>query len=627
MTIHYQYDDISLFPFKKEFSSYSWNILKQDAFSAFSVALLTIPQAMAYALLAGLPLSCGLFASIFSAITAAIFGSSRHLIAGSSTAIAILVQAGTAEVMFTYYRSLAGSEREIMTVLVLSQLALLIAFLQLAAAVCKLGRLVQFVSHSVIIGYVTGTAIAIVINQLFPFLGIESMVGNHSFYERGAYLISHVFQAHLPTILVGLGTLLSIVFLKRLDKRIPSAIITIAAATFIVYLFNLASYSDDAAAGLIDPYQSEGVRKVLLAGDSGGLFEMFPTFSFPHFETGIMNDLLPVAFAIALLSVMETATVVKSIAATSGQRLSINQEVFGIGLGNLVSSMMGAMPISGGAVRSSMNYCNGGQTRMAAILNAVISGVIAFSFGSFINFIPLSSLAALLLISSVNIVNPKQFFLCLKATSSDAFVLWVTLLSCIFFSLDIALYIGVVISVILYLKKAAIPQLMEYDIDDEGELVNISHGKRQEHKSIRVIKVEGELFFGAADLFQTTLKAFAEDDCSNQVIILQLKNARDIDATACLAVQQLHDYLKVSGRHLVACGLTTQVWEILSDSGLVEQIGKANLFLFDERHPQMHMQKAIQRAKQLTKPVVIEPVVERIAVQILPGPSPDASTI
>ncbi len=600
MTLQYQFDDISLTPIRNELSNYSWKSFHLDLSAAFAVAMLTIPQAMAYALLAGLPISCGIFASVFSSLVAAFFGSSRHLIVGPSTAIAILLQAGTSEVMFSYYRNLIGAEREFMAVMVLSQLVLLVAILQLAAAVCKLGRLIQFVSHSVIIGYVTGTAVAIVINQMFPFLGIQKMPGLSSFYERGCYLFTHLHQIHFPSALIGLASLSLILGLKAIDKRIPSALITFAVTGALVYYFELALYPVDGNSGLVDPYEEEGLRHVLLVGDVGKKFDFIPFLTYPYFDTGIMNELLPVAFALALLSVMETASVSKSIAACSGQRLSINQEILGVGLGNFLSSCIGAMPLSGSSVRTTMNYNSGAQSRIAALLNAIFSGIIASAFGFLIVLIPLSSLAALLLITAVNIVNPKQFFLCLKATSSDAFVLWITLLSCVFFSLNIALYIGVVISVILYLKKAAIPQLKEYDIDDSGELVNLCYGKPQEHKPIRVIKVEGELFFGAADLFQSTLKAFAEDDNSTKVIVLQLKNARDIDATACLALHQLHDYLKRTGRSLVACGLTSQVWEVLSDSGFVEQVGKQNLFIFDEMHPHSYMQKAIHRAKQLS---------------------------
>ncbi len=598
MSINYQMDDISFSPQRKEIATYSWKTFRQDALAAFGVCLLTAPQAMAYAVLAGLPLACGLFAAIFSAFVAPAFGSSRHLVVGPSNAIAILVQAGTSQVLFSYYRHLTGVEWDIMAVQVLTQLVFLTALLQLAAVVCKLGRLIQFVSYSVIVGYIAGTAIAIVVNQLFSIFGIERMPGVHSFYEQGAYLLTHLQHVHTPTLIIGISCLFTIICLKKIDKRIPATVVAIVLSTLVVYFMDLSSYGSDP--GSTDPYYAEEHHaKVMLVADSGGLLDFIPKLSFPYFDLGIMNSLLPVAFALALLGVMETTSLAKSIAASSGQRLSVNQEIFGVGLGNIVSAFVGGMPVSGSPSRTVLNYNSGAQTRFAAMLNAIYVGILVFVFGDFIAMVPLASLSALLLYSASNIVNWKHFFLCLKATSSDAFVLWMTLLSCIFFSLDVAFYIGVVLSIILYLKKAAVPQLVEYEIDEHGELINLHFCRFREHRPIRVIKVEGELFFGAADLFQTALKAFAEDDNTTRVIILQLKNTRDIDATTCLALEQLHDYLKNSGRQLICCGITHQLWEVLSDSGIVELIKKENLFLFDERYPHQHMQKAIVRANQL----------------------------
>jgi len=593
----YQVDDLSLSSLRKEWSSYTPDFFKKDSLAALNVALLTIPQAMAYALLAGLPISCGLVAVIFAAFLAPVFGSSRHLIVGPTNAIAILVQAGVSEVMFTYYRHLTGAEWDYMAVQILTQLVLITAAMQLVAAFFQLGRLIQFVSHSVITGYVAGTAIAIIVNQLYTMTGLPRQEGVHSLYERTAYLFSHLQQMHIPTTLIGLGSLGLIVFLKKTDRRIPAGVICFAIASLVVYAFDLASYPADPIA--VDPYEEEALPHVMLVGETGGLTGLMPNFSLPYFDTGIMNDLLPMAFALALLSIIETTSAAKSIAANSGQYLSTNQEIFGIGIGNAVSSIVGGLPISGSPLRSAVNYWSGAQTRFAAMLNSIFTGLLIWIGAEFITTIPLAALAALLIVSAMNIVNGKQFFLCLKATSHDALVLWVTLLSCMFFSIDIAFYIGVVLSIIFYLKKAAIPQLVEYDMDEQGELINLTYGKTFERKPIRLIKVEGELFFGSADLFQTTLKAITEDDRSTKVIILQLKNTRDMDATTCLALQQLHDYLKNSGRQLILCGLTPNLWEVLSDSGIVEATGKENLFLFDERHPQQHMMRAMGRAKQV----------------------------
>lgn len=611
MFVTHQNDDISLVPLENDISTYSWNTFRADAFAGLSLALITLPQAMASALLAGLPLSCGLFSAIYSLIIAALFGSSRHLVAGPSNAIAILIQLGTAQVLFTYYRDLTGLERDLAAMQILTQLTLIVAILQIAAAWCRLGRLTQFVSHSVVIGYICAAAIAVVINQLFVFLGMPRMPGMYSLYENAVYLITHLNETQWFAVLIGSGSLVMLTVFNRINSKIPAAVITLAIASIIVDLLGISSLSNHAWLASFYPIETP-LPQVLLIGDTGALSDVIPNFTVPFLNMRIMSGILPTAFAIALLSVMESISVAKSIAASSGQRLSINQEIFGLGLGNIVSALIGAMPISGGPTRSFMNYHYGSQTRFAAVLNGVSVALILFILGFFITRIPLAALAALLLVTAFKIVNMKHLLVCLKATSSDAFVLWVTLLSCLFFSLDIGFYMGVALSITLYLKKAAVPHLMEYTLDPTGELKHLHGTEVGEHRTIRVIKVSGELFFGAADLFQTTLKTIAEDDTSTRVIILHLKNARDIDATTCLAIQQLHEYLKGSGRYLLACGMTPSVWEVLSSSGLVEELRKENLFVFDERHPSLHLQKAFSRAKELIAqaPSYIEETLE-----------------
>lgn len=590
-------DDISLLSFKKELEGYSWESLRSDAAAAFSVALLTVPQAMAYALLAGLPLTTGLFAAIYSSLIAALFGSSRHLIVGPSNAIAILVQAGTSDVLYTYYRGLEGIERDVVSLQILTMLTLLVGLVQIMAAGAQLGRLTQFVSHSVVIGYIVGTALAVSVNQIYTFFGVPMMSGDHSIYAKGFYFITHLNEIHSPTAIVGFGSLILLILLKKISKRFPAAVITLALAAVAVHLLSHSSFYefDIATEGTLESHWQE----VSLIGHRGFFSELLPNLSFPYFDMALLNHLLPVAIAVALLSIMETTSVAKTIAGNSGQRLGVNQEIFSIGMGNFLSSFICAMPVSGSPSRSSLNYSLGARTRVSALLNIAIVSFILFSFNPLIMHVPLAALSALLLITAVSIVQPRQFFLCLKATNSDALVLMMTLLSCIFLSLDIAFYIGIAISITLYLKKSAVPQLVEYDIDESGELHNLDYDRLHEHKVIRVIKVEGELFFGAADIFQTTLKSIAEDDTSTKVIILQLKNARDIDATSCLALLQLYNYLKSSGRHLVACGMTQSVWDVFSDSGLIEQVGKENLFMFDERHPHLHMAKALHHAQEL----------------------------
>ncbi|MBA3721300.1 MAG: SulP family inorganic anion transporter [Parachlamydiaceae bacterium] len=615
-----QNDDISLTYFKKDFEKYSWKSLSHDAAAGLSVAMLTLPQAMAYALVAGLPISCGLFAAIFSSIIVAIFGSSRHLIVGPSNAIAILVQAGISGVLFTYFRDVTGPEKSTLILQILTQLLLLVAAIQILAAFFKLGRLTHFVSHSVVVGYMSGVALALIINQLFILLGMDVPSTVTSLFERGIYIFGHLDTMHWPTATIGIGCFVVLVFLKRISRKIPAGAIMLAIVAICAYLIDHSlSYLALKEAFQIDiSWIGKIVQDISTVGDTRGN-DLIPQLSLPYFNPGIMNGLLPVAFAIALLSVMETASTAKSIGANSGQHLSINQEIFGLGLGNLFSSLIGAMPMSGSPSRSSLNYENGARTRLAAVFNSISVALILLAFGFLVKRIPVASFAALLIVSSASVVNFKQVSICLKATRSDAFVFILTLLSCIFFSLDMAFYIGVVMSITLYLKKSAVPQLVEFTVDEGGNLHSIDHHNLHEPRKIRFIKVEGELFFGAADLFQTALKAIAEDDTTTRVIILQLKNARDIDATACLAFQQLYNYLRSSGRYLIGCGLTHQIWDVLSDSGMIELIGKENLFIFDERHPYLSVQRAFSKAHELLKQDAIVSNNYKEEVNIIPS--------
>lgn len=617
MAISTHFDEISLSPLKKDIQNYSWDTFRKDATAGLSVALLTVPQAMAYSILAGLPLSCGLLAAIYSAIIAAAFGSSRHLVVGPSNAIAILVQTGTAQILFTYYRDLGGIERDLMAVQLLSLMTLFVGSIQILAGIFKLGSLVQFVSHSVVIGYIVGVATAMIVNQTYILLGITRLPGIHSLYENGVYLISHIYQLELPTALVGIGSFILLIAFARISKKIPAALLTFAIAGFLTFIINTFFYESISPIMISSDELVNSTSGIMLVQDIGDIADVIPQVSLPFFSLKLLNAIFPVAVAIALLSILETTSVAKTVAARSGQRLRINQEIFGTGLGNLLSSFIGAMPVSGSPSRTCLNFNKGGLTRFAAIYNAIFVGITLLIFSFLVEKIPLAALAALLLVSVPNMINKQHFLICLKATRSDSFVLWVTVVSCIFLSLDVALYIGVALSITLYLKKAAIPQLNEYLIEETGELKNIDLSETQEQRKIRVIKVEGELFFGSADLFQTTLKTIAEDDTNTRVIILQMKNARDMDATTCLALQQLHAYLKRSGRYLIACGLTPPTWEVFSSSGLVDVIGKENLFFFDERHPHQYMQKAYSWAQELMDehPVEVktpEPIIEHV---------------
>lgn len=595
-------DDISFASLKEDIKGYTWEKLRSDIFAGLGVAFVTVPQAMAFALVAGLPLSCGLFAAIYSAIIASLFGSCRHLIIGPNNTIAILVQFGTASLLYSNFREVSGPERELIALQILTQLTFLIGLFQAAAAFLKLGKLTQFVSQSVVVGYLGGTALALVVNQLFIFFGIPSLEGPSSLFHKLVYLITHLGEIHWPTALIGLGSLFMLAALGRY-KKFPGAVIVLVLAGAVVHFFGMSTYSDW---GLFGDTGAMG-SNVILLGDTGMLHDVFPILAFPGFDFSLMNQLMPIAFAIALLTSVETTLVAKSITASSGQSLYVNQEILGLSLANLFSSFIGALPSSGSIARSTLLYRNGGKTHFAGVFSAFSVGIIMFVFGYFVQRIPLTALSAILLLTATKIVNFQHLLLCLKSTRADAFVMIATIAATLFFGLDVAFYVGVILSITCYLSKAAVPYFVECCYDDSGRIDSTHKATNRGGGSIRVINVQGELFFGAADLFQKTLKSISKND-ELQVLILRLKNARDIDATSCLALQQLNQYLRESGRHLVLCGITFSTWEILSSSGTINVIGKENLFVVDENHPRLSLQKALMRAKTLASDAGMETI-------------------
>ncbi len=586
MTEQRLFHELSLCPFWKDLRSLTRIGLGRDLNAGLSVALLTIPQAMAYALVAGLPLTCGLFAGVFATIMAALFGSSRHVVVGPTNAIAILVQAGTSEIIYTFYRGVTGAERDVIAVQIVTQLVLLVGVFQLLGALFRLGRLSQFVSQTVIIAYMTGTALAVVVNQSFIFLGLGLPEGVLSLFQKAHYLLLHIDGIHVPTLAIGFVSLVSLLLFRRFKMKIPSAALMLLLAAIAVYAFGLSPYPDKE---LLDPFAEGYVQPVQLVASTGTVHGIIPRLALPYFDLAILSKLVPLAFAIALLGMLETSSVAKSLASKSGQMLSTNQEILGLGFGNICSAFFGAMPSAGSPSRSALNYASKADSRFAALSSGIFVGLIVFGMGYYISFIPLAALAALLLVTSVSLVNIPQIMTCVKATGSDAFVFAITLASCFFFSVDTAFYIGIVLSIIFYLNRAAVPLLRELEPVD----MPVSGA------TVRVIDVHGELFFGAADLFQATLRTIANDEGKVKVIVLRLKHARDLDATACLALRHLHGYLEGRGVSLLLCSVPRAAWLVLKNSGVADEIGMDKIYTLIGKPSRVCEAEALHRARKL----------------------------
>ena len=230
--------NINLFIILKDLKKYNLNYFRKDIFAALSVALLAIPQAIAYSLLAGLPPMAGVYAAIFGTIFTGAFASSRYLVSGMSIGISILIQTSIADILANYYPNVVGLEKEQIVITILMQLVLFMGVFQIIFSLFNFGKLLQFVSRSVILGYFVGVAIAILVNQLFPFLGILDNSKNSLVCIKAFYLISHIFEMKFLIFAIGTLSLGIILFLKYFYKKIPYALISLVLITLIVYFLN-----------------------------------------------------------------------------------------------------------------------------------------------------------------------------------------------------------------------------------------------------------------------------------------------------------------------------------------------------------------------------------------------------
>lgn len=575
---------VSFLPFRREFSAYGLRPFSNDLLAAFAVALMTIPQSIAYSLLAGLPPTAGLYSAIFGTIFAAGLGSSRHLISGPSTGVAILIQTSIADILYTYFDTIEGVARDDLVIHILGQIVLISGLIQIGAAFFNVSKLLQFVSRPVMLGYFMGIMVAIFINQIYYFFGIPSQGPDISQLFKAWQFIAHLHLVEWKTLFVGLGTLGLLLLIRKRQrwKILPDALFVLTIASLVVYV--LSAWLKIPLTPTLEIF--------------GLTDHPVPKLTLPLVDFWLINKIFAAAVAIAFLAILEVFSISRNFSVRSGQQIQVNQDVFGLGCGNFVLSfLVGAMPASGSATRTSVNFNAKAKTRLAAIFSGIFTAAIIFLGWPLVQHIPLASLAALLIASAPVLVDFKEVRLSMRTTTEDRWVFLLTFASCLIFSLDIAFFIGIVISIGTYLRRSSIPHLVEYAFNAKGRLMTISP-KEDVHRKVRIIGIAGDLYFGSADVFQSALQSVVSDP-NVQAIVLRLNNIYHMDASMCLAIQQLHDNLLSTERHLVISGLTEEVWHVFHRAGLVKTIGLDNLYFTDESNPQFSTWKACLHAQEM----------------------------
>jgi len=552
-------------PFLPTARKYTTGDLRADLPASLTVALMNVPQAIAYATIAGLPPVYGLYASIVLTLICSLLCNSQHLISGPTNAISLVV----AGALITAGNPTVQANPLAAVIL----LTFMVGCIQLGFGLLKVGNLAQFISRSVLIGFTSGAGLLIALNQVPVFLGL-TLPPVHHLLARFSETFRHFNEVNFYALGLGTGTLILLFAGKRWLPRWPTALITMALAGAVVWALDL---------------QEKGVK---IASE---LPASLPHFALPFFDLGVLADLAGPAIAIALLGCVESLSIAKSISLFSGQKMNNNQDFVGLGVSHIIGSFFQCMPGCGSFTRSALNFSAGARTRYAGVFCAVWVAILLLLLAPLAKTIPTAALAGLLIYLGIGLINIEHIRSAVFATKSDATVLLLTFFCTLFLHLDTAIYIGVLASLVLFLRKASAPHLVEYNMDDDS-MREIRNPADREHPEISIIHVEGELFFGAAEMFEEQVRQLARDK-NIRVVILRLKNARHMDATAVHAMDGLHRFLSQDNRLLLVSGAPDDVMRVMHRSGLIDRIGKENVFPAEENLT-VATRRALLRAKE-----------------------------
>jgi len=506
-------------------TQYSADKLKRDVIAALTVAAISLPQGMAYALLAGVDPKYGLYSAIMVTFVASIFGSASHLINGPTSAISLVVFAALAH--FDPDQRIEAAEAMFL-------LGVMVGSIQILISVFRLGDLTRYISESVILGFMSAAALVLAIGQISNALGLSSKgTGTQHILYRLWLTLKQGNIVHVKAIAVSVSTLFLAIGLRKIVQRYKLPQFDMFVSLLIVAL---AAF----ALGWTVP-DVNGKAALSIAGTVPA---SLPTAHIPSVKPQWVFELAPDALAIAFLGLLEALAIAKSIANQTKQPLNYNRQCLAEGLANLTGGFFQSLPGSGSLSRSAINFQSGAVTRFSGIITAVFVALAVLLFAPLSRYVPTAALAALLLLTAFRLFDLCRIRYTIRSTWVDAAAYVVTAISGIAFGLDIAILIGVGVSILLFVPRAAKLKSNELIVDLYG-VVRERLESDPFNKDLLIYDFEGELFFGAAPELQRHLILVERTAKSRGVahVLLRLKRVRHPDA---VSLEMLEHFLRQS---------------------------------------------------------------------------------
>ncbi len=531
----------------------SW---KDDLIAGITGTIIVIPQAVAFAIIAGLPPVYGFYTAMITPIIAALFGSSYHLISGPTTAISIVVFATVSE--------LADVTNDLESYIALTLvLTFMAGVIQLAMGLARMGKLVNFVSHSVIIGFTAGAGVLIGFKQLKHVFGLEVPRGS-SFYDILKTIVLNIDQTNWYVFIVAISTLIIAIIIRKFVKPLSKFYMLIAMVLGSVLALLLGG-------------EANGIENV------GKIPSNLPPFRIPDISLTNVRKLSGGALTLALLGLIEAVAIARSIALASNQKIDASQEFKGQGLSNLIASFFSSYMGSGSFTRSGVNYQAGAKTPLSAIFAAVFLMIVLLLFSNYASFLPKSAMGGIILLVGYNLIDFHHIRQVIKSSGRELIVLSTTLFGALFFELETALFSGIGLSLFFYLEKTAKPNIAILGINKLHRFINIIRDSdSKECPQLKIIRIDGSIYFGALEVvseFFNTL--YEKGDVKHVLVIARGINFIDLAGATWLTYEAKKWQKRGGGIYFSGLKIVSQ--KILTKGGFREQIGEEN-FYTDKPH-------------------------------------------
>lgn len=534
-------------------SQYNRSLLYSDLIAGATLGVMLIPQGMAYAMIAGMPPIYGLYAALIPQLVYAVTGTSRQLAVGPVAMDSLLVATGIGALQ------LANIEDYISAVLFLT---LIIGGMQLILGILKMGFFVNFLSKPVISGFTSAAAILIGLGQLKHILGIE-FPQSSKIHELFLNVLGNLDQVSAYTLVLGLCAILFILIMNRISKRIPTPLLIVVLGIVAVFVFDL---------------QGKGIRIV------GEIPSGLPAFLFPNVQVKTFGQLAPIAITVALYGFMEAISIAKALEEKyTDYEVDPNQELRALGLSNLLGSFFQSFPVAASFSRTAVNDRAGAKTGMALIFSALlIAGVLLFLTPLFYN-LPIAVLGAIIMVSVFGLINISYPIDLFKHRKDEFFLLLTTFLLTLFVGLIEGILLGVLLSLFLLVYRISNPHIAIL-----GRIKGTNYFKNVDRFTNDIVvdeeklifRFDAQLYFGNKDYFKKELyRHVAAKGTKLKYVILNAEAINYIDSSAAVMLERIINDLKIRRIQFLVAGAIGPTRDIFFSSGLIDIIGKENLFV------------------------------------------------